>query len=47
MVLRFYEDRTEADIASLLGIAPGTVKSTAAPALASSAPTRSWHWTER
>jgi len=34
VVLRFYEDRSEADIADLLGIARGTVKSTSARALA-------------
>jgi len=33
VVLRYYEDRTEADIAALLGMSPGTVKSTAAKAL--------------
>ncbi len=27
VVLRYYEDRTEADIAELLGVRPGTVKS--------------------
>jgi RNA polymerase sigma-70 factor (sigma-E family) len=34
LVLRYYEDRSEADIARLLGIAPGTVKSRAARGLA-------------
>lgn len=34
LVLRFYEDRTEADIARILGMSPGTVKSTQSRALA-------------
>jgi DNA-directed RNA polymerase specialized sigma24 family protein len=34
LVLRYYEDRTEADIARILGISPGTVKSTQSRALA-------------
>jgi DNA-directed RNA polymerase specialized sigma24 family protein len=34
VVLRFYEDLSEADIARTLGIAAGTVKSTCARALA-------------
>ena len=34
VVLRFYEDMSEADIARVLGVAPGTVKSTCARALA-------------
>jgi RNA polymerase sigma-70 factor (sigma-E family) len=34
LVLRYYEDRSEEEIASLLGIAPGTVKSRAARGLA-------------
>jgi RNA polymerase sigma-70 factor (sigma-E family) len=34
VVLRYYDDLSEADTAALLGIAPGTVKSTAAKALA-------------
>jgi RNA polymerase sigma-70 factor (sigma-E family) len=33
LVLRYFEQRSEAEIASLLGIAPGTVKSRAARAL--------------
>ncbi len=33
VVLRYYEERSEAEIAALLGISPGTVKSTAAKAL--------------
>lgn len=33
LVLRFYEDLSEADIAAELGITPGTVKSTASRAL--------------
>lgn len=33
VVLRYYEDRSEAEIAGLLGMSPGTVKSTAAKAL--------------
>jgi DNA-directed RNA polymerase specialized sigma24 family protein len=32
-VLRFYEDRSEDEIAGLLGIPPGTVKSRAARGL--------------
>lgn len=35
IVLRYYEDRTEADIARLLGCSVGTVKSQASAALAS------------
>ena len=35
VVLRFYEDRSEAETARLLGCAPGTVKSQSARALAS------------
>lgn len=35
IVLRYYEDRTEAEIAALMGIRPGTVKSTARDALRS------------
>lgn len=34
VVLRYYEDMSEQDIAAVLGIAPGTVKSTASAALA-------------
>lgn len=34
VILRFYEDLSEAEIAATLGIAPGTVKSTCARALA-------------
>jgi RNA polymerase sigma factor (sigma-70 family) len=34
IVLRYYEDRTEADIARLLGCSVGTVKSQASAALA-------------
>jgi DNA-directed RNA polymerase specialized sigma24 family protein len=34
VALRYYEDLTEVDIAALLGISPGTVKSTCARALA-------------
>jgi RNA polymerase sigma-70 factor (sigma-E family) len=34
LVLRYYEDRTEDEIAGLLGVAPGTVKSRAARGLA-------------
>jgi RNA polymerase sigma factor (sigma-70 family) len=34
LVLRYYEDRSEDEIARLLGIAPGTVKSRAARGLA-------------
>jgi RNA polymerase sigma-70 factor (sigma-E family) len=34
LVLRYYEDLSEADIAATLGVTPGTVKSTAARALA-------------
>jgi len=34
LVLRFYEDRTEADIARILGMSAGTVKSTQSRALA-------------
>ena len=34
LVLRYYEDRSEDDIAGLLGVAPGTVKSRAARGLA-------------
>jgi RNA polymerase sigma-70 factor (sigma-E family) len=34
LVLRYYEDRSEDDIAGLLGIAPGTVKSRASRGLA-------------
>lgn len=33
LVLRYYADLTESDIASVLGVAPGTVKSRAARAL--------------
>lgn len=33
VVLRYYEDMTETEIATVLGIAPGTVKSTASRAL--------------
>lgn len=32
LVLRYYADLSEADIAEVLGIAPGTVKSLAPPA---------------
>lgn len=34
LVLRYFEDLPEADIANLLGVSPGTVKSQAAKALA-------------
>lgn len=34
VVLRYYEDLSEADVAALLGVTAGTVKSTAAKALA-------------
>src|SRR5439155_24842943 len=34
LVLRYYEDMSEADIAATLGVSRGTVKSTAAKALA-------------
>jgi RNA polymerase sigma-70 factor (sigma-E family) len=34
VVLRYYEDLSEADVAALLGVTTGTVKSTAAKALA-------------
>ena len=34
VVLRYYEDMSEAETAALLGVSPGTVKSTAAKALA-------------
>ena len=34
VVLRYYEDLSEADVAALLGVSAGTVKSTAAKALA-------------
>lgn len=34
LVLRYYEDRTEAEIASILGCRPGTVKSLASRGLA-------------
>lgn len=34
VVLRYFDDRSEAEVADLLGIAPGTVKSTASRAVA-------------
>jgi RNA polymerase sigma-70 factor (sigma-E family) len=34
VVLRYFEDRSENEVADLLGVAPGTVKSTASRALA-------------
>ena len=34
LVLRYYEDLTEAEIARVLGIAPGTVKSQASKGIA-------------
>jgi RNA polymerase sigma-70 factor (sigma-E family) len=34
VVLRYFDDRSEAEVASLLGVAPGTVKSTASRAVA-------------
>ncbi len=34
VVLRYFDDRSEADVADLLGVSPGTVKSTASRAMA-------------
>lgn len=44
VVLRFYEDLTEVQVAAVLGVAPGTVKSTTARALER---LRSYHAGER
>jgi RNA polymerase sigma-70 factor (sigma-E family) len=48
LVLRYYEDLSEAEIARVLGCAPGTVKSNAAKGLASlraALPDREFLWT--